>query len=572
MSHAIAAGMRALIQRHPALTYFALTFAISCGGLLAVVGPRHIVGTSEEFERLFPIVLPFLVLGPVTASLVTTWLVAGRRGLRELRARLFAWRVDARWYAIALLAAPAYFLAIYVAFGAHWPELMPGIFVADRKLSYVASGMAVALVAGIVEELGWTGFAVPTLRRRYSATTTGVIVGVVWALWHVMPKIWGADANGMLPYLPLDMLSAFVGLTGFRILMVWVFERTQSLPIAIVMHVGLTGATLILQPLVSTSVGLPMLLAGLVVSAVPWVIALAIAAVRDRTQLRGWIRRHPAVTYFVMTFTISWGGILLIVGPNVLAPPEVFLSLRWVPPLILGPTLSGVLLTAIIGGRPGLHDYRLRLLHWRVPAYWYAIALLLAPLYNVLACVVLSIGSPEYAPGFLATDDTASYLISGTITSLSAGIFEELGWTGFATPTLRRRFGAFTTGLIIGVFWGLWHVLPKLVGARAFDAVEFIPIELTAAVIGLTGYRVLMVWVYDRTRSLLVGIVMHTGLTAALTLVQPQVTAGSLSVVAVVQAIIPWLIVAIVASRRHHLRSEREQPRWPPSAPARPAH
>jgi membrane protease YdiL (CAAX protease family) len=256
-----------------------------------------------------------------------------------------------------------------------------------------------------------------------------------------------------------------------------------------------------------------------------------------------------------MTFVISWGGIVAIVGPtNILAAPDVFLRMHWVPALVLGPSVSGVLLTVIVDGRRGIRDYGRRLRRWRVPVYWYAIALFLAPLYNLLTCFALSAWSPAFAPGFLAADDRAAFLVSGSIVALTAGVCEELGWTGFATPTLRRRHSALATGVIVGVLWGLWHVLPKLVGARAFDSVSVLPIELVAAIVGLTGYRVLMVWVYDRTQSLLVGIVMHTGLTASLMLVQPLVTGPSLAAVGVVQAIIPWLIVAGVLARTHSAR------------------
>lgn len=267
---------------------------------------------------------------------------------------------------------------------------------------------------------------------------------------------------------------------------------------------------------------------------------------------RRFVERHPALTYFAMTFAISWGGILAIVGPtNILAPPEVFLRMHWVPALLLGPSLSGVLLTAFIGGRRGLRDYRARLVRWRVPAYWYAIALLLAPIYNLVICAALS-----FPPGFLATDEPVSYVISGTIVALSGGFFEELGWTGFATPVLRRRYSPLTTGLIIGVMWGLWHVLPKLVGARAGDSLPVLPLELAAAIVGLTAYRILMVWVYEHTQSLLIGIAMHTGLTGTLMMVQPLVTGVSLTTVGVAQAIIPWLIVASVAVYRN-LKSAR---------------
>lgn len=275
--------IRAFIQRHPALSYFVLTFAISWGGILLIVGPRGILGTKEEFERLFPIALPVIVLGPSVSGILLTGLVAGRPGLRDFRARLLKWRVGARWYAAAILTAPLYFTGAVLALSAFSREFLPGIFTADDKVSFLLKGVAVALVAGIVEELGWTGFAVPTLRRRYGPLATGFVVGVLWGLWHVLPKIWGSAAHDLVAYMPADLFCAVAGLTGFRILMVWVYDRTGSLLVGILMHMGLTASTLILQPVIT---GAPLMTASLVLSAAPWVIVGAVGLIKQRRSRR----------------------------------------------------------------------------------------------------------------------------------------------------------------------------------------------------------------------------------------------------------------------------------------------
>jgi hypothetical protein len=274
----------AFIERNPALTYFALTFAISWGAILAIVGPSRILATKEEFERLFPIALPMMVLGPSVSGVLLTGLIAGRRGLRDLQSRLLKWRVGACWYAAAILTAPLYFAAAMLALAVFSREFLPGIFTTDGKVSFLVRGIAVALLAGIVEELGWTGFAVPTLRRRYGPVATGLIVGVLWGVWHVLPKIWGAAAHDLVAYLPADLSSAIVGLAGYRILMVWLYDRTGSLLLAMLMHMGLTASTLILQPVV---LGAPLVTVGLVLGAAPWVIVAAVASIgrwshRDR--------------------------------------------------------------------------------------------------------------------------------------------------------------------------------------------------------------------------------------------------------------------------------------------------
>ncbi|HEY5946033.1 MAG TPA: type II CAAX endopeptidase family protein [Kofleriaceae bacterium] len=278
--------LRGLIRRYPATSYFALTFLISWGGLVAIVGPSGLVGTKQEFERLIPFAIPAFALGPCIAGIAMTWICEGRSGLHALRARLLKWRVRGRWYAVALLLAPVYFITASLALSVGSSDLLPGIVTAPDKAQFLIGGIAGALVAGVVEELGWTGFATPTLRRRFSPVVTGLLVGVPWGVWHVLPKIWGAAAHGLLDYLPADLACAIVGLTGFRILMVWVYDRTRSLLVSIVMHAALTASTLLLVPLVS---GAPLMTFTYITTAIPWLIVAAVAGLqlvsRHRAEL-----------------------------------------------------------------------------------------------------------------------------------------------------------------------------------------------------------------------------------------------------------------------------------------------
>ena len=106
---------------------------------------------------------------------------------------------------------------------------------------------------------------------------------------------------------------------------------------------------------------------------------------------------------------------------------------------------------------------------------------------------------PVFLPGIFASDEKASLLLVGIAYGLGAGFFEELGWTGFAVPTLRPRYGVLATGLIVGVLWGAWHFLVNswASGSSSGDLslALFLPAVLSS---WLPAYRVLMVWVYDR--------------------------------------------------------------------------
>ena len=121
--------------------------------------------------------------------------------------------------------------------------------------------------------------------------------------------------------------------------------------------------------------------------------------------------------------------------------------------------------------------------------------------------------------------------MSGAVGVL-AGAFEELGWTGFATPRLRRRHGVAATGCILGLCWSAWHLLPNLWAARAAAGALPVPLYLAGTIAGLlfgylTAFRLLMVWVCDRTQSALLPVLMHASLTASLLTLNPIGLAGA---------------------------------------------
>lgn len=184
-------NIKAFIKRHPVLTYYVLTFAISWGGVLLVIGGRSgIPGTTWQTDPRLPFVILALLAGPSVAGILLTGLVYGRAGLRELLSRLLRWRVGARWYAVALLTAPLLMTAILFALSLLSPEFLPAIVTTDDKASLLLLGIAVGLGGGFLEELGWTGFAIPGLRQRHGVLATGLIVGVLWGAWHFLVNGW----------------------------------------------------------------------------------------------------------------------------------------------------------------------------------------------------------------------------------------------------------------------------------------------------------------------------------------------------------------------------------------------
>jgi CAAX protease family protein len=263
--------------------YYALVFAISWGGILILVGPGRIPGSTEEVERLFPLALVMQFAGPSIAGILMTGLVAGRAGLRELLSRLLRWRVGARWYATAILTGPLLVAAVLFALSLGSPVFLPGIVTTDDKIALLVFGLGWGLIGGgLLEELGWTGFAVPRLRLRYSAPATGLIVGLLWGVWHFLIAFWASSAlageQSRVIFVAGFLAFYMVALPAYRVLMVQVYDRTASLPVAILMHAFLSASTLILQP--RTTAG--HLTWNLLLAAVLWAVVAGVAVAHRR--------------------------------------------------------------------------------------------------------------------------------------------------------------------------------------------------------------------------------------------------------------------------------------------------
>lgn len=239
----------------------------------------------------------------------------------------------------------------------------------------------------------------------------------------------------------------------------------------------------------------------------------------------GFPRWDPVLWYFVWTFAISWGGIVIVVGPHgIPSPADPFPALPFVYlAMLAGPAFAGLVMTGVVSGRAGFRDLFARLSAWRVGAHWYAVALLTAPLLTTVVLITLSLRSSAFLPAIVnimsgeleaAAEGRSTLLLSMFGIGLVVALFEELGWTGFATPPLRRRHGVLMTGVVLGLVWGAWHFL---VFWESETFREAFPLVLLLARLFsvLVAYRVLMVWAHDRTGSLLVPILMHAAFLAA---------------------------------------------------------
>jgi membrane protease YdiL (CAAX protease family) len=222
--------------------------------------------------------------------------------------------------------------------------------------------------------------------------------------------------------------------------------------------------------------------------------------------------RHPLVSYFLIAFGFSW--LMFLPGPltyyGVISLSDDVVRLFAIAGL-LGPILSGFIMTAVTEGQPGIARLLRRMVCWRVGIRWYAFALVGLPVTMVLATFIRPGAAESFdisaRPFFL---DYLRAFVSMVL--LGAPLFEEPGWTGFAQPRLQRLCGPLIGGLILGSLWALWHLPGFLIPSQ--DVTDIPPrgtaMEFIVFALALIGLRLIIIWVVNNTRnSVFMAILVH---------------------------------------------------------------
>ena len=257
----------------------------------------------------------------------------------------------------------------------------------------------------------------------------------------------------------------------------------------------------------------------------------------------GWLRRHAVASYFALTFAISWLGALAVVAPKLVhgEPVPKFSGILMFPVMLLGPAVSGILLTRVVDGRDGLRDLVSRMGRIGVPVPWYATLLIPPVLVLIVLLCLKTLVSPVYAP---------NRFFAGVSFGIVAGLFEEIGWTGYALPKMAQTGNQLRAGIALGVLWGTWHIpVIDYLGTATPHGAYWLRYFLAFAA-AMTAMRVLIAWIYTNTKSVAMAQFMHASSTGSLVVFSPAAaTPGQETMWYAVYAAALWLIVGLVAAR-----------------------
>jgi membrane protease YdiL (CAAX protease family) len=209
------------------------------------------------------------------------------------------------------------------------------------------------------------------------------------------------------------------------------------------------------------------------------------------------------------------------------------------PAMLLGPVISGIVLTVMLDGRAGLQDLFRRITGVHVSVRWYATLLLPPALVLGVLLVLEKFISPVFAP---------NHFYLGIAFGVPAGICEEIGWMGFAFPKMRTRLSPLLAAIILGLLWGLWH-LPAIdfLGASVPHGKYWLRFFF-AFTIAMTAMRVIIAWLYVNTGSVWLAQLMHVSSTGALVVFSPRVGPGEEVMWYFAYGCLLWLLVTIIVS------------------------
>lgn len=220
------------------ITFFILTFTGSWACFFGWGAMQAAAGHSVAWQAMATVVLYLGIFAPALVALLVTWWTEGRQGTGALLRRIVDVPLTARWVVFALV----YFAVIKGAMAllhrllaGDWPAMGPDPVI----LALAAIMISTPVQAG--EEIGWRGFALPRLASRLGLPAASLLLGVLWAAWH-LPLFFIAGTDSVGQSFPVYLLAV----TALSAAMAWLYWRSgQRLLLVMLMHAAVNNTAAI---------------------------------------------------------------------------------------------------------------------------------------------------------------------------------------------------------------------------------------------------------------------------------------------------------------------------------------
>lgn len=209
------------ISRHQLVSFFILTYLITYAIALF---SRYVteVPANSFFYYL-------MIFSPTISALVIAAVAGGWQGVKKLLSGFARWKFKFGWVVavLSLTLVPLVIVLVYRLVGNDPPGIAAG-----TTASFLLMNLLLTLINGpLAEETGWRGFALPRLQRRFGALVSSLILGVIWAFWHLPFYFISAGKVGI----PFPIYVVMV--TALSIFITWIYNNTQgNLVLCILAH------------------------------------------------------------------------------------------------------------------------------------------------------------------------------------------------------------------------------------------------------------------------------------------------------------------------------------------------
>ena len=206
--------------------FLAITFLLTWGlSALLILFYDQIVAIFGEISTTNPLYI-LAVYSPGFATFFLVWHHYGLKGLGSIFQRLTLWRAPMTWWLFLILGIPVFFYAGAFIKGtindplpfSPWYQVLPAL--------------GLALFLGPIEEFGWRGLALPLLQRKFAPFWASLILGLIWAAWHIPAFLMSGTPQSSWAFVPF-----FAGVVAISVVITPLFNASRgSLLIAVIYH------------------------------------------------------------------------------------------------------------------------------------------------------------------------------------------------------------------------------------------------------------------------------------------------------------------------------------------------
>jgi uncharacterized protein len=216
------------------LKFFLLTFSVTWILWAASFAmSQRIVAAHSKLGLLAGAVFLLGVFAPALVALALTDRAEGRTATHVLLGRIFKWDVSWRWYLFALTYIPVVKLMVAVVHRivmGTWPRFGP------TPWYLMVAAVAVSTWAQAGEEIGWRGYALPRLSKSVGLAPASIILGIIWATWHLPLFFFPGDIRGQSFPLYLSQVTAL------SVAIAWLYWSTGgSLMLVMLLHAAVNN-------------------------------------------------------------------------------------------------------------------------------------------------------------------------------------------------------------------------------------------------------------------------------------------------------------------------------------------